>query len=368
MDCISRFCCCSTNISFERDQEAPLQGRDSRFSDIEQRYGGTSHLTNNIIEDYTAQIHDIAHDTGPLQNSAINLISNCFKIIIPKSNLPKGLLGEEHICAMLYQTLIADHKRKDVIILLIYDNELKLPESFENTRFVIVPLSVNNNTHNTGIVIDRENKEWAYLDSYNGSCSEEHPILLNKRGLIDNTFNQVIFSNKTKQNDGWSCGLHVVENSINYVTGNSKKNVSDGIALWEKYKNSFHSFSTQHGEAGGEKFTDARLARRQKIRLRDGLEGAGANSSNHAFHKLWSALKSELDVNSDFREDLLSSFSERYSNENPNDAHGLFFLREIQNPGTDLCKNGLDQSTDENFQKTTSRQNAITNYINGLNA
>src|SRR5205085_6139907 len=113
--------------------------------------------------------------------------------------------------------------RKDCAIIITLLNEL--PSNFNielMPRFIILTLKVNiikDLDHATVLVIDRQKKEYAYLDSLGKKVPA---ILLDKfkeQNVIEVDYTQADTSKiRTRQrsDDLWSCGFHAVENTIAY--------------------------------------------------------------------------------------------------------------------------------------------------------
>lgn len=106
-----------------------------------------------------------------------------------------------------------------------------------------------------------------------------------------------------------------------------------------------------------------RLNERQKIHIREALGSAGAVSPKHPLHKLYGALKMELDPESSLRETPINDFAKRFSAKESNDVAGNTFLQTIQNKSSDLYLKGLAQSVEEDSEKSEQRQFAIFVYV-----
>jgi len=134
------------------------------------------------------------------------------------------MTGEDHINAMLYQKLIHEEKRTDVLLLPLLDNRLSekaivLPTT---TRYVVMSLSVNNNIHNTSIVLDRQSKIYYYFDSLGGSCPQNFIQHLKDKNLLDESWTKAV-STCPQQTDGWSCGFHAIANVLSCIHGTTEE-------------------------------------------------------------------------------------------------------------------------------------------------
>jgi hypothetical protein len=106
---------------------------------------------------------------------------------------------------------------------------------------------------------------------------------------------------------------------------------------------------------------EPRLNRRQKIQIRDGLESAGTQTSQHPLHLLYQALKTELMPDAPFREASLSDFEKRYTE--VGDVEGQKFLQIIQDKTSDLHEQGLAKSIEETAEKAEDRLRTIAIYV-----
>ncbi len=201
------------------------------------------------------------------------------------------MTGEDHIVAILYDTLIDGKKGSDCAIIIKPPTRELLPENFNAEsmpRYLIVPMSVNNNMHNTVLIIDHTKKEYAYFDSLGGSIPKgDLDELKSKKAIKPDYTNVDTSSRQTMQTDGWSCGFHAVENAIAYVTGTEPKNKEPlGDSLRNKYAPSFERFVQNHAKSEYV-FNDKRVSRRQKMRVRDALENvikiSESNQEKHHF-------------------------------------------------------------------------------------
>ena len=279
------------------------------------------------------------------------------------------MTGEEHIGAILYDKLIDQDKRTNcAIILKPFGNQL-LPDNFDADslpRYLIIPMSVNNNMHNTVLIIDNENQEYAYFDSLNGSIPAEALIECKAKKAIKELYKEVDTSSKrTRQNDGWSCGFHAVENAIAFVNGVEPTNRNPlGITLREKYAPAFERFANTHGTSENI-FNNERLCRRQKIRLRDALADLNACMEDHRLYQLWNELCQELSPDSIYRERPITAFIDFYIQKYPIDVQAGKVLASVIDPRS-LIYEYMPKSTDETNEDAKRQETIISEAIQAL--
>jgi hypothetical protein len=278
--------------------------------------------------------------------------------------LPRGLLGEEHVNAMLFENL---KDRDDVTILFSRrSGELEIPNELPpGTRYVVFALSVNNNTHNTGLVVDIENNSYTYLDSYGGECPQNTLTACEDGGLLKPGYTQNVFVHRTNQKDGWSCGLHVVENVTNFIKRTVPASTRpSGNALYDKQSRTFSTFVNKYGktEAG---IDDTRLQVRHKKRIQYGLKAAGVHENEgHPLHQLYQEVVKELHVDAEDRvkNRSLADFVADYTSRFPGDVEALSFLRELQTPNSDLYRIAI-ATTIEAQELSDQREADIGAYV-----
>lgn len=182
--------------------------------------------------------------------------------ILDKSQLPMGELAEEHVLAMLYQ---AFHKRDDVMILNTpHNGNFRIPEIPDSVTFVVMPLSVGSNSHNTAVVLKKLPRYYvfSYLNSSGGALPQNVMTQIHA-GFPGRTM-AATSACCTTQTDEWSCGLHVVENVINTINElmPSAPNPS-GQELYDKHAHLYASFMEEHRITQPDR-NQGRLHRRQK--------------------------------------------------------------------------------------------------------
>lgn len=275
-----------------------------------------------------------------------------------------GLLGEEHVNVMLYQQL---HRRSDVAILPTPINgQLQIPEGFIAPRYVVIALAVNNNTHNTALVVDTENNTYTYLDSQDGTCPLQ--ILHEAEAyFLKENFKEQVFKNRTNQNDGWSCGLHVVENVVNLVNGTkplkATRGYQDGNALYNKHKTSFLEFTRAHGLTKQDR-DDIALGKRHKRTLKFALQNTSKRWPTGLEHPLNNLVKALVADQTKGGEGSFSEFIRDYEKSNPADATGIGVLQELANMPSDILEAGFAKSVDETQAISDQRQKALEAWIN----
>jgi len=210
--------------------------------------------------------------------------------IFSDAELPPDMIAEDHIISILYDQLIDIKKRTDCVILPPPPSKNgKILENFDvdqlepTVRYVILPMSVNQNQHNTVLIVDRQNsnKKWVYLDSfshkkdYQGFLIQKQKQILSEcqnveKPLIGKDYTQDTTFIPSQQSDGWSCGYHAIENAISYISG-EKPTTNDGKTLRSKYEPSFNRFVKTHGTTPQTEAT-RRVEGRKKKQLRFALE------------------------------------------------------------------------------------------------
>jgi len=297
------------------------------------------------------------------------------KLILKGQQLPgevdgTQMIGEEHIAAILYDQLIEQSKRKDCAIILKPAGNGVLPENMTSemlgliTRYVIIPMAVNNNKHNTVLIVDRKMKTQAYFDSLGDHIHESALDECIQKKIIENNYNNVETDSKcTKQSDVWSCGFHVVENVIAYVNQIEPENKNpQGIDLRKKYKLSFERFANTYGRSEYS-IAEGRLYRRQKTRLRDGLEKVGL--SIYALYNLWNELKKELNPENPQRDRPLSEFIDSYLLTFSNDFNARTVLVNARDTSSSLYAH-LPKTLEETLESTLLQEKEIAEIVKTL--
>lgn len=271
----------------------------------------------------------------PLNEVTLKMLQ---KVIAKNQKLPGDeggikMTGEEHIAAILFDQLVDQDQRADCAIILKPPSKDVLPQDFDpatTPRYLIVPMSVNNNMHNTILVIDKDKKEFAYFDSLGGVFPEQARTELLQKGAILPSYKEIDSSQtRTTQSDGWSCGFHAVENALCFVNERSPENkYPEGNELRNKFSPGFERFSDVHG-VSEDIFNNDRISKRQKIRLRDALESF-AQDPHSPLNQLWSELK--LELQGDTKDRPIPHFIHSYIQNHPNDQIAAQILTGVISP------------------------------------
>lgn len=256
--------------------------------------------------------------------------------IIAGSTLPgEGggtmMTGEEHIYAMLYDKLIREDGRNDVVILPLGPGNTPpsgLSSLDPTVRFVISPCSVQNNTHNTVLVIDRTSKKYFYFDSLGLTDNAQLATIIQNhknQGLIPDDFSRGV-APSTIQNDGWSCGFHAVQNAVGVVTGSSQGDPIAGSALRARYAHNYNSFVETNANSNP---NYGRMQRRQKMYLREALKKLVENKPSHPLYTLYDQLVTNL--SGDDREKSILEFRDAFLQSYPGNVACLRVLASAAN-------------------------------------
>lgn len=317
-----------------------------------------------VLKTNPVKIADVAPQQPLTAADTSAFVRNLGRFFNQGQTLKTGLLGEEHVNVMLYQQL---HRRSDVAILPTPINgQLQIPEGFIAPRYVVIALAVNNNTHNTALVVDTENNTYTYLDSQDGTCPLQ--ILHEAEAyFLKENFKEQVFKNRTNQNDGWSCGLHVVENVVNLVNGTkplkATRGYQDGNALYNKHKTSFLEFTRAHGLTKQDR-DDIALGKRHKRTLKFALQNTSKRWPTGLEHPLNNLVKALVADQTKGGEGSFSEFIRDYEKSNPADATGIGVLQELANMPSDILEAGFAKSVDETQAISDQRQKALEAWIN----
>lgn len=302
------------------------------------------------------------------------------KIVFKNQTLPNLtsdytlMIAEEHIVSILYDQLIDQEKRTDCAIVISSAGDKTLPHDFNidayqadsKKRYLIVPMSVNNNMHNTVLIIDRLREKYAYFDSF-GNVIPTNAIIDCKNNTVIRDNYTAIDVNKirTSQSDNWSCGFHAIENALAFVREQALINKKpSGHSLRNKYLPAFERFANIHGQTGAVIYSGI-LCRRQKMVLRDALENIVNNKIRSSLNQLWQELKFEIMPDNPHEERPLKDFITYYLEKFPQDIDGIKVLHAANNPENTIYIN-LPKSQNETAQQTADAENAITQSIKAL--
>lgn len=312
--------------------------------------------------------------------NAINLqtLDALTKIVFKNQTLPDfnsdctWMIAEEHIGSILYDQLIEQEKRTDCAIVISSAGDQTLPQDFNvdafNTdsklRYLVVPMSVNNNMHNTILIIDRLKEKYAYFDSFGSSIPPNAIIDCKNKTVIQDNYTAIDVNKiRTSQSDNWSCGFHAVENALAFVREQAPINKRpSGHSLRDKYLTSFERFANSHGKTEAVLYSGI-LCRRQKMVLRDALE----NTVNirPSLNQLWQELKFEILPDNINEERPLQDFTTYYLKKFPNDLDAIKVLNAANHPDHAIFVN-LPKKQNETAQQTADAEKVITQAIKNL--
>ncbi|MEX2305832.1 MAG: hypothetical protein WD595_06545 [Waddliaceae bacterium] len=204
------------------------------------------------------------------------------------SDITNMQLGDEHITALLYQSLIVDKKRNDIQILPFSLIEGKDFNHQNLKRYVVLPIPVLNNKHSGLLIFDRHKKTYTYFDSFPLRPLPQNILnICKKKHIIDDSYLRSMPLKQTLQLDFWSCGYHTVENALRYFDKSQDgfifRKFTFGNDLVNKYKKIYSQFAKVYGKD----FEQIELYRRQKIAIRDGLKEVNADTIDHPLKSLY---------------------------------------------------------------------------------
>lgn len=291
------------------------------------------------------------------------------RVIAKGAKLPAGwgaskMTGEEHIAAILYQILIHNENRTDCSILINPASKEIVPPNFKHTkaRFYLFPMSVNNNTHNTILIIDNKKKTYAYFDSLGGTLTEEQRLELQKKEVISHEFEEEdTKSVTTRQSDDWSCGFHAVQNALSRVDDERPYNTnSSGKTLRDAFMPYFAAFANTYGFSVLD-MAKRNVIKRQKVCFRDALEKFNKDH-NDKLKNLYDKLVLEQNPSNENRYRPLSDFANDYIDTFPDDADAVKILNEAITLNGSIF-NHLPSSSDETEAEIESKTAKILDNI-----
>lgn len=245
--------------------------------------------------------------------------------------------GEEHINAILYQVLIEEKKRSEVVILPLINNQppAQLDYHFDPTvRYVVAALSVNDNMHNTIIVIDRHKKEYHYFDSLapKNDCPSSIKEIFQKADILASDFKKAN-TQSSEQKDGWSCGFHAVDNALLLIEREQSHfgKQLDGNTLRDRYVPQFERFALCHGRTTTGEEAE-RINKIQKMQIRDALTKLVSGHREHPLYNLEQYLVAELHPDSATRPNSLANCAERYIDSHKDDVIAQKILQAATEP------------------------------------
>ncbi|MDB6081799.1 MAG: hypothetical protein JWO53_1071, partial [Chlamydiia bacterium] len=184
------------------------------------------------------------------------------EIIYTTSQLPKsGEAGNPEMDAILYQVLIEDQKRDDVLIVSFNESALQVPTTIPSHIRYIVSGCYVKNEHAVALVIDREKSTCHYFDPLHGSKYKSdimpyfEPLLKDLgKPQYPRALQGTLQDDKKEAGkpESWSCIFHAIENIVSTVKESRHYGfVVDGNLLEKRYGPYFTEFAKMHG--GGEK-------------------------------------------------------------------------------------------------------------------
>lgn len=337
------------------------------------------HTISWIIEALgtTKKTNDIATTHFDINGQTLEALK---QIVVQGQKLPSDfvegtkMIAEEHVVAILYDQLIDQEKRSDCAIVISTAGDKTLPYNFNvdafkgnvKLRYLLVPMSVNSNTHNTILIIDRLREKYAYFDSFGNKVPSYAIKECKDKNVIAPNYTAADTSEqRTSQTDNWSCGFHVPENAIAFVKEEEIINKRPlGNDLRNKYRQSFEHFANTHGKTD-RVIESGILSRRQKMVLRDALENVLSNNTHPSLRQLWRELKNEILPDNINEERPLKDFTDHYLKKYPQDTDGKQVLIAAATPGNSISLN-LPKSVDETAEQSADSEKAITQFIKKL--
>jgi hypothetical protein len=332
----------------------------------------TGHAINWIVKAFgtTKKVSDINLQT----------LDALTKIIYKNQTLPDYnsdhtfMIAEEHIISILYDQIIDREKRTDCAIVMSSAGDKTLPHRFNvdsfkanaKLRYLVVPMSVNNNMHNTVLIIDRLKEKYAYFDSFGGAIPSHALIDCKNKKVIQDNYTAIDVSKiRTSQSDYWSCGFHAIENALGFIREQVPQNKKpSGFSLRNKYLSSFEHFANTYGKTNSAVYSGI-LFRRQKMVLRDALENIVKNNIHSSLKQLWQELKYEILPDNANEERPLHDFIAYYLGKYPKDLDGIKVLHAANHPENAIYIH-LPKNQIETAQQTADAEKKITESIKAL--
>ncbi|MDB6080914.1 MAG: hypothetical protein JWO53_186 [Chlamydiia bacterium] len=161
---------------------------------------------------------------------------------------PRGEAGNLEMDAILYQILLEELGRSDLLILSYNPEKLVLPQLPlpSHIRYIVAGCYVNY-SHAVAVVIDRYERKYFYFDPLFDNFYKKKVLTL-FTPLLDQSYSPAD-SPGTLQNDHWSCIYHAIENIVSRVTQKPdyRGKAVDGHILESKYKEQFTKFVKIYG-------------------------------------------------------------------------------------------------------------------------